>query len=120
MSEAALLAYIEESERIEAQVRKRIQELADQGRPVLVWGVGTHTRHLLRSGALDGLTIAAWVDSDLKLQGKEMRGVPVIAPEAVKQRPEPILVSSGTVHHEIARQIREDLRIDNEVVLLYE
>ena len=88
-SEAALLGYIEESERIEAQVRKRIQELANQGRPVLVRGVGTHTRHLLRSGALDGLTISAWVDSDLKLQGKEMRGVPVIAPEAVKRRLSP-------------------------------
>ena len=49
-----------------------------------------------------------------------MRGVPVIAPEAVKQRSEPILVSSGTVHHEIARQIRDDLSLDNEVVLLYE
>ena len=120
VSEAALLAYVEESERIEAQVRVRIRELAEHGRPVLVWGVGTHTRHLLRSGALDGLEVAAWVDSDPKLQGKEMRGVQVIAPEAVRLRPEPILVSSGTVHHEIARQIREDLCVGNEIVLLYE
>jgi SAM-dependent methyltransferase len=120
VSEAALLAYVEASEDIEAQVRRRIQDLTDTRRPVLVWGVGTHTRHLLRSGALDGLRIAAWVDSDPKLQGKQMRGLSIIAPESVKQRPEPILVSSGTVHHEIARQIREDLRVDNEVVLLYE
>ena len=64
--------------------------------------------------------ISAWVDSDPKLQGTEMRGLPVVSPETVKSRAEPILVSSGTVHHEISRQIREDLRVDNEIVLLYD
>ena len=120
VSEAALTAYIQESERIEADVSSRIRKLADEGRAVLVWGVGTHTRHLLKAGALDGLQVAAWVDSDPKVQGTEMRGVPVIGPEAVRQRTEAILVSSGTVHHEILRQIRDDLGVDNEVVLLYD
>ncbi|MGH2464496.1 MAG: methyltransferase domain-containing protein, partial [Candidatus Limnocylindrales bacterium] len=119
VTEAALLDYIAESERIEAEVRARIKELADRGRPVLVWGVGTHTRHLLQSGALDDLRVAAWVDSDPKYEGAMMRGVPVIGPEAVRERSETILVSSGTVHLEIARQIHEDLGITNEVVLLY-
>ena len=120
ISEAALRAYVEKSERIEEGVRTRIRTLADQGRPVLVWGVGTHTRHLLKSGALDALVISAWVDSDPKLQGTEMRGLPVVSPETVKRLSEPILVSSGTVHHEISRQIREDLHVDNEIVLLYD
>ena len=82
MNEAALLAYFEESERIEAQVRVRIQELADQGRPVLVWGVGTHTATCLGPGRWMG-----WGRSlgglRSKLQGKEMRGASVTAPEAV-------------------------------------
>jgi SAM-dependent methyltransferase len=120
VSEAALLAYVEVSERIEAGVRARIRELADRGRPVLVWGVGTHTRHLLKSGALDELEVAAWVDSDPKYVGSEMRGIQVLPPDAVRLRDETILVSTATVHHEIARQIREDLGLTNEVVLLYE
>ena len=120
VSEAALVAYIAESQRIEAEVWVRIRELASRGRPVLVWGVGTHTRHLLQSGALDGLRIAAWVDTDPKYEGTEMRGIPVLAPRDVATRGETILISSGTVHHEIERQIREELGGDREVVLLYE
>jgi SAM-dependent methyltransferase len=120
VSEASLRSYIAKSERIEADVRARIRELADRGRPVLVWGIGTHTRHLLERGALAGLRVVAFVDSDPKYQGIDMRGVPVLAPTDVAKRDEPILVSSGTVHHEIARQIREELGVGNEIVLLYD
>ena len=116
----ALLDYVSTCEAIEASVRARILTLADRGGPVIVWGVGTHTRHLLKSGAFDPLMIAAWVDSDPKYQGTEMRGAPVLAPSQVAARNEPILISSGTVHHEIARQLRHDLGLRNEVVFLYE
>ena len=67
-----------------------------------------------------GLAIAAYVDSEPKYQGAELRGVPVLAPGAIIDRDEPILVSSGTVHHEIAHQIREELGAANEIILLYE
>jgi FlaA1/EpsC-like NDP-sugar epimerase len=94
--------------------------MAAAGRSVLVWGVGTHTRHLLTNGALDRLAITAFVDSDPKYHGARLRGVPVISPDDVVAHPEPIIVSSGTVHHEVARQIRDDLHLENEIVLLYE
>jgi 2-polyprenyl-3-methyl-5-hydroxy-6-metoxy-1,4-benzoquinol methylase len=119
VTRAALLAYTAKSAAIEESVLGRIAALADRGRPVLVWGVGTHTRHLLKAGALDGLHIAAYVDSDPNYQGAELRGTPVLAPSAVVGRDEPILVSSGTLHHEIERQIREELGATNEIVLLY-
>lgn len=120
VSEAALLAYIAKSERIEAEVRERIQGLAGRGLPVLVWGVGTHTRHLLQTGAFDGLKIAAWVDTDPKYEGTEIRGIPVLAPSGIATRGETILISSGTVHHEIQRQIQDELGGGRDVVLLYE
>ena len=120
VTRAALLNYVAASARMEEAVRIRIGALADRGQSVLVWGVGTHTRHLLKAGALDGLHVAAYIDSDAKYQGAELRGVPVLAPEAVQGRDEVILVSSGTLHHEIARQIREELGAGNEIVLLYD
>ena len=120
VTRTALLAYVQASARIEEAVRARIAALSKRGRPVLVWGVGTHTRHLLKAGAMDGLNIAAYVDSDPKCQGAELRGVPVLAPDALSGRDEAILVSSGTLHHEIARQIREELGAENEIVLLYD
>jgi SAM-dependent methyltransferase len=120
VTRAALFAYAATSAGIEESVLGRIAALAERGRPVLVWGVGTHTRHLLKAGALDRLRIAAYVDSDPKYQGAELRGVPVLAPSAVVGRDEAILVSSGTLHHEISRQIREELGATNEIVLLYD
>ena len=51
----ALLEYISVSALAEESVRARIDVLAQLGQPVLVWGVGTYTRHLLDAGALDGL-----------------------------------------------------------------
>lgn len=119
-SEAAILAYLAACQRIETTLKERISELADRGQPVLVWGIGTHTRRLLKSGALDGLQVSGWVDSDPKYQGTKMRGVPVLSPDEVKSRDESIVVSSGYVHHEIARQIHEELGVRNEVVLLYD
>lgn len=121
VTQAVLLTYVAESVRIEDSVRARVAKLADCGRPVLVWGVGTHTRHLLKTGTFDGLLIAAYVDSDPKYQGTEIRGVPVLAPAEVAARHETILISSGTLHHEIVRQIREGgLGVCNEIVSLYE
>ena len=43
----------------------------------------------------------------------------MIAPSDVVGRSEPILVSSRVFQHEIVRQIREDLRLSNELILLY-
>ena len=120
VSAGALSDYVAVSRRLEDDVRRRLSDVAAAGRSVLVWGVGTHTRHLLTNGALDGLAITAFVDSDPKYHGANLRGVPVISPDDVIAHPEPIIVSSGTVHHEVARQIREDLRLENEIVLLYE
>jgi FlaA1/EpsC-like NDP-sugar epimerase len=120
VTRTSLLDYMAASARIEESVLGRITALAQLGRPVLVWGVGTHTRHLLKAGALDGLPIAAYIDSDPKYQGAQLRGVPVLAPPAVLGRDEAILVSSGTLHHEISRQIREELGAANEIVLLYD
>jgi hypothetical protein len=44
----------------------------------------------------------------------------VLSPSSVAGRGEPILISSGTVHHEIAQQIREELGAATETIMLYE
>jgi FlaA1/EpsC-like NDP-sugar epimerase len=114
------MKYVVVSERIEEGVRARLKAIADRGRTVLVWGVGTHTRHLLQGGGLGGVRIAAYVDSDPKYQGADLGGIPVLAPSDVVGRGEPIIVSSGTLHHEIAQQIHDQLGADTEIVLLYD
>jgi SAM-dependent methyltransferase len=118
-TEKAVLDYIEHCSAADAPIRTTIDELVAEGLTILVWGVGTHTQRLLASGNLARANIAAFVDSNPKYQGKQLNGVPVLSPDALKARPEPILISSQVFEHEIVRQIREDLRLDNKVITLY-
>ena len=70
--------------------------------------------------SLGKVNIAAFVDSNPKYQGQQLHGVPILPPERLAGRTEPILISSYAAQHEIARQIREQLRLGNELILLYE
>jgi SAM-dependent methyltransferase len=117
---AALEDYVAVSAAIDARVSARLRELAAARQPLLVWGTGAHTMRLLRSGGMDGLNIVAFVDSDLNYQGRLLAGREILAPSALAGRAEAILVSSGTVHREIARQIREEHGFDNQIILLYD
>ncbi|MFB3915165.1 MAG: methyltransferase domain-containing protein [Terriglobales bacterium] len=113
-----LLEYIRNCEQRDEQLRQKIAP-ALAGERVLVWGVGTHTRRLLANGVLKIEKIDAFVDSNPKYQGQSLRGRPVIAPEMVKNYPAPILISSYAFQREIARQVREDLKLANRLILLY-
>jgi hypothetical protein len=46
--------------------------------------------------------------------------VPVLAPGALSEHPEPILISSWAYQNEIDRQLRDDLKLPNERLVLYE
>ena len=119
-SEAGLRRYVESCRSVEDRLTGRIAELAESGRAVIVWGVGTHTGRLMETSRLRDANIVAFVESNVRYQGRTMHGVPIIAPEALRGRSEPILISSRVFQHEIAQQIREGLGLDNEIITLYE
>jgi hypothetical protein len=48
-----------------------------------------------------------------------LHGRPILAPAALKERTEPVLISSRVFQQEIADQIRNDLGCGNELILLY-
>jgi 2-polyprenyl-3-methyl-5-hydroxy-6-metoxy-1,4-benzoquinol methylase len=119
-TEPALAAYIGASRAVEERIHAAIAPWVRSGRGIVVWGVGTHTQRLLATSALAQAKIVAFVDSNARYQGKLMNGVPVLAPEALRGRPEPILISSRFFQKEIERQIRDTLRLGNELILLYD
>src|SRR5579864_2768829 len=119
-TEKGLAAYIRKSQEAEGRVRRTIENLAATGQPIVVWGTGAHTQSLLAMSALGKVNIAAFVDSNPKYQGQQLHGVPICAPESLAGRTEPILISSYAAQQEIAQQIREKLRLGNELILLYE
>jgi SAM-dependent methyltransferase len=119
-SERGLTEYLRQSEAAEAAVRATIAGLASSGRPILVWGTGAHTQRLMAECGLTGVNITAFVDSNPKYSGQRLQGIPILPPAALARTTEPILISSYAAQHDIARQIRQDLELGNDLILLYE
>ncbi len=84
-----------------------------------MWGVGTHTTRLMATSRLGEANIVAFLESNARYHGQTLHGRPILAPEALKGRHEPVLISSRVFQQEIADQIRHDLGCSNELVLLY-
>jgi 2-polyprenyl-3-methyl-5-hydroxy-6-metoxy-1,4-benzoquinol methylase len=118
ISEEKLREYIRRSEVLDRGMRSSLGRSVNQGQPIIVWGVGTTTQRLLATGGLDGVTISAFVDSNPKYQGRQLRGVPILAPEALGGRKEPILICSDVFRLEIERPIREQLGFSNQLLTL--
>ncbi len=118
-TEAGLSKYIERSRQVDEHVRAVIADVAASGRPIIVWGTGTHTLRLLATSRLAEAKISAFVDSNSRYQGKQLNGIPIIAPAELKSRKESVVISSRVYQAEIGQQIRDDLRCSNELVLLY-
>lgn len=117
-SEAGLVRYVESCREEEARIAAAIDGLADSGAPLIVWGVGTHTSRLLATSRLAQANIVAFIDSNVHFQNKELIGVPVLPPAALRTRGERVLVSSRPFQTEIAEQIRA-MGCANELILLY-
>jgi SAM-dependent methyltransferase len=117
-SKRGLVRYVSECEAMDKQLRNKIQQ-AVAGRSVIVWGVGTHTRRLLANDVLRHSDISAFIDSNPKYQGQALLGIPVLPPDGLADHREPILISSYAFQEEISAEIRDQLRLPNELILLY-
>lgn len=110
--------YLAGAEQLAAQMKDRLASY--RGREVYVWAAGTHTAMLYQLGLLDGIHVRAIIDSNANYQGKEIYGVPVIAPQELAARePLPIIISSQLAQDAIHTQIKEKMGLPNEVVRLY-
>lgn len=118
-TEPGLRKYIEDCHAEDARIRKAIDAGIPPGNRMIVWGVGAHTLRLLANGGLDPAKIAVFVDSSPKYQNQELCGIPVISPDQLKNRREPILISSRGFQNEIQHQIRHSLGLTNPLIALY-
>lgn len=116
---ASLERYLERSAADERRLLDAIDAVVDGRRRILVWGVGTHTCRLMATSRLAQADIAAFIESNARYHGKALHGRPILPPSALKDRSEPVLVSSRVFQQEIANQIRHELHCSNELILLY-
>jgi len=119
-TEPGLRAYIQGCRAEDDRIRSTIRQKLRAGERMIVWGVGTHTLRLLANGGLDPATIALFVDSNPKYQGRQLRGIPIVSPEELGERIEPILISSRGFQREILHLIQRRPARRNPVILLYE
>lgn len=119
-TEQGLVEYICQSQQVDGHIRQTIDNIVVSDRPIIVWGVGTHTLRLLATSRLKEANICVFVDSNPKYQGKQLNGIPIIAPTNLKDRSEPILISSRVFQQDIKRQIQDELKCNNELILLYQ
>jgi len=119
-TEAGLLKYLESSRRLEEQIQEKIARLAESQAPLAVWGVGTHTLRLLETSKLADARIVAFIDSNARYHGKQLRGIPIITPGEFKSTEATILISSQVAESEIKVQIQQQLGWPNPIVCFYE
>ncbi len=115
-----LKRYVEQSRNDNDAVQPILNKLAASRKPVLVWGAGSHTLRLLATSRLARANLVGIVDSNPRYQGKSVNGVPILKPDAVRESDASILISSRVFQQSIERQIKEALRLKNEVLTLYQ
>ena len=64
--------------------------------------------------------LTAIVDSNPRYQGKNVNGVPIWKPDAIRGTNASILISSRVSQQSIHGQIKDGLHLDNDVVTLYQ
>jgi len=118
-TEVSLKTYIEQSVLADHLVQASINKVVEAGNPIVIWGTGAHTLRLLETSQLGKANIRAFVDSNPRYQGKSLNAIPIISPSELKNVPEPILISSRVYQEEIAKQIRVELKLNNDLIKLY-
>ena len=120
ISETALKNYIGVSQKVENRIHTVVNNLVESQSPLIVWGVGTHTQRLLATSRLANANVFAFVDSNPNSQGKLMNNLPILGPQQLAGISAAILISSRIFQSEIINQIRFDLKLENELITLYE
>ena len=79
----------------EARAHYLAPRIARAARPVAIWGAGPTGRRLARALEVHGVRCELFVDIDPRKIGRTARGVPIVAPEALRVGRHTILVGVG-------------------------
>jgi SAM-dependent methyltransferase len=114
----ALARYLDVSREGDLRILSTIDSLRRSQEQILVWGAGTLTRRLLATTRFAEANIAAFVDSNIHLQKRNLAGRPVLGPEQIAGRSERILICSIAFEREIADAIEKQEKLKNRVFSL--
>ena len=113
-----IMEYIGRSQAMLDRIDQILRRELPEHDGVIVWGTGQLAMKLLVETSLREARITAFVDSNPINQGQCLRGVPVLAPEQIRGRSEPILITTIIHQREVFQAIREKHKLTNPVILL--
>lgn len=112
--------YITQCRSEDERIRDIVASLVQEKKPLLVWGVGTHTLRLLAESSLGQANIVAFLDGNPRYHGCQVLNRPVLAPKVLPDYPDvAVLISSRAFQEEIATVIRQTLKCTNQIVRFY-
>lgn len=117
ISESSIKNYKAKCSEISFRLNKSIQEKLSNKNKIIVWSVGTHTQRLIGAGVYI-LKILFFVDSNARYRGKKIKGIEIKSPSDIKEDI-PILISTYSYQEEVAHQIKEVLKLSNEIIKIY-
>jgi 2-polyprenyl-3-methyl-5-hydroxy-6-metoxy-1,4-benzoquinol methylase len=110
--------YVNTSRRADVKINLSIEYLISEQIPIFVWGVGTLTHRLLAMTRFSKANILAFVDSNPHTHGTRLANRPVLKPEQLAKRNEPIFICSTAFGREIATAIRKQYGLQNQIISL--
>ena len=110
--------YIQLSQKIMDDIESNLRPVLMGSPAVIVWGTGQLAMKLLVETSLGKANIAAFVDSNPINQGRLLRGVPILAPEQIRGKRLPIIITSILHQQEIADFIGRTMKLPNPIILL--
>jgi hypothetical protein len=113
----AIVKYIDMSARLMSRIDKCIQDALRSSPELIVWGTGQLTLKLLAESSLATARIKAYVDSNPVNQGRQLRGVSILAPADILGLPQPILIATMLHQSEILADMKR-LGLANRPILL--
>jgi SAM-dependent methyltransferase len=112
-----ILEYIDQSSAILRNMNAKIQSALDKSPQIIVWGTGQLAYKLLAETCLGQAEIVAFVDGNPINHNHKIQNVLVLAPDQIKDKPYPILITSILHQKEIVNKVLE-LGLSNDIILL--
>lgn len=115
-----LRVYIKQCISEDERIKKIVSDLVRDQKPLLIWGVGTHTLRLLAESSLGEANIMAFLDGNPRYHCCKLLNRPILAPNDLKNYPDfSVLISSRAYQEEIASEIRQTLKCENQIIRFY-
>lgn len=113
----AVQQYLQQQKERSIQIQKKIGQLQEQEKELVIWGTGSYVMSLLATTALKDCRIVGFVDNNKIKQGRTMYGYKIYAPDYLLDKYCTVVICSMLYSEQIKKQL-EAMHTQNEIVIL--